>query len=638
MKLGVCCKPELIEAVKEAGYDYWEVHLANLASMDEETFEALRKKVEELQFPAETSNCFFSGDLNLYGDDLSPVAAYTDKALKRLAALGGQVAVVGSGGLRKIPEGASREVYEEKFAGVMRLCGEIARKYGITLALEPLNFTETNLINTVEEALMLLRKIDHPNVKCLADFYHVSRVNEPVKNIASAGEALAHVHIAVGDDRHLPTVDDEEICHQWKKALDDNGYDARISLEGNTKPDFEEVINATYPIMKEIFRPAPHRIQITKYEVLGNLPDPFLMKDGTRITDPAQWEARRAEMYKDVIELQYGTQPPKPEFLEVELIQSGWNGKAKNVQNYRITTGTKACPVSFYMKVFLPAGEGPFPAVVDGDLCWTYALDNAWRDAFLDEGIMLVMFNRTELANDIQHEGRRKGPLYNAYPEYTFGALGAWAWGFSRCVDALEILGLADMDNITFTGHSRGGKTAALAGALDPRASIVNPNETNAGACSCYRIHMSAIREDGVEKPSETLADLHRNFDFWIGEDMADYTQREADLPFDCHMLKAMVAPRTLFISEAASDIWTNPVGTWMTTMAAKEVYKFLNASDDLYWYFRDGYHQHALQDVKMLVNLIKHKTEGRRLHADFFRLPFEEKPLIFDWKCPEKE
>ena len=42
----------------------------------------------------------------------------------------------------------------------------------------------------------------------------------------------------------------------------------------------------------------------------------------------------------------------------------------------------------------------------------------------------------------------------------------------------------------------------------------------------------------------------------------------------DAHFLKAMVAPRTLIVAEAASDIWTNPIGTWMTTQGAGEVYK----------------------------------------------------------------
>jgi hypothetical protein len=67
---------------------------------------------------------------------------------------------------------------------------------------------------------------------------------------------------------------------------------------------------------------------------------------------------------------------------------------------------------------------------------------------------------------------------------------------------------------IAFSGHSRGGKTAMLAGVLDERASIVNPNATCAGSASCYRVHVKAEDDDGKVGPSETLDDLIRNFDF----------------------------------------------------------------------------------------------------------------------------
>ena len=92
----------------------------------------------------------------------------------------------------------------------------------------------------------------------------------------------------------------------------------------------------------------------------------------------------------------------------------------------------------------------------------------------------------------------------------------AWAWGYSRCVDALEVIGCFDLDFIAFTGHLRGGKTAMLAGALDERASIVNPNETCAGGCGCYRLHLSALTEDGKEERSETLQDPSEHFVFWF--------------------------------------------------------------------------------------------------------------------------
>ncbi len=373
-------------------------------------------------------------------------------------------------------------------------------------------------------------------------------------------------------------------------------------------------------------------LHVTKYEVLGKLPDLLTFEDGTSVKTPDDWQMRRGEIYKTAVELQYGTLPPAPEFLEVETLYIG--GK---VCSYRIHTGTKARPVSFLMKLILPASGNNFPAIVDGDMCFPYHLNSDYLAAATDEGVAWVFFDRTELAHDIQGEGRRKGQLYDTYPDYTFGALGAWAWGYSRCVDALEIIcqnqkkPLIDLSLIAFSGHSRGGKTAALAGAVDQRAAVVNPNETCAGACGCYRIHMEGYCEGISPFRSETLRDLWNNFSFWMGPDLGDYADREAELPFDAHFLKALVAPRVLFVSEAAGDIWSNPVGSWMTSVAAKKAYDLLGASDNLYWYFRAGTHSHEVQDIKMLVNIIKRQKDPSVPMAEgFFITPFSPFDPIF--------
>jgi len=366
-------------------------------------------------------------------------------------------------------------------------------------------------------------------------------------------------------------------------------------------------------------------LEVTSYEVLGELPDIFTFDNGEKLTAPADWARRRDEIYKTAVELQYGAMPPAPEFLEIETLYNGGDSNS-----YKITTGRRDCPVSFRMQLLHPNIKERCPVIVDGDMCFPYFTHNDYVKTALDKNIAWAFFDRTELAHDVRREGRGHGQLYRAYPEYTFGALGAWAWGYSRCVDALIQLGVIDESAITYTGHSRGGKTAMLAGVLDTRAAIVCPNDTNAGSCSCYRIHMSGINEKGEEKKSETLADLYSKFGFWLGEGMADYIDRENELPFDCHFLKAMVAPRTLFVSEAVHDIWGNPIGSWQTTKAAEELFDFLGAKDNLYWYFRDGRHMHSVEDVEMLVNLIEHKVRGAALSEKFFRRPFEEKPLIF--------
>lgn len=370
-------------------------------------------------------------------------------------------------------------------------------------------------------------------------------------------------------------------------------------------------------------------LKVTQYEVLGELPNPFVFNDGTRVKTPADWPKRRAELYKTAIELQYGTMPPAPEFVEVEplYLGSGWR-----ISCYRITSGTRENPVSFTMYVHLPKQEGPCPVAITGDMCFPLPYERDYVQSFTENGVALVMFNRTEIVPDVATQPPRQGSLYKAYPECSFGAIGAWAWGYSRCVDALEQLNLVDMGCIAFTGLSRGGKTAALAGALDERAAIVNPHETCAGACSCYRLHMRAITEDGDERPSETLKNLVTNFPFWMGPELIQYADREAELPFDAHDLKAMIAPRVLLIGEAASDIWANPIGSWQTSEAAKEVYKFLGKEENLLWYFRTGYHDQTPEDVAQLINVIRHTYYGDPLNDKYFKTPFRKPDPMFHW------
>ncbi len=377
----------------------------------------------------------------------------------------------------------------------------------------------------------------------------------------------------------------------------------------------------------------PGLLHVTKYEVLGELPALLTFADGTPVT-PDGWERRRAELYESAVELQYGGMPPAPEFVEVE--QLNFNAR---MATYHVHTGTRARPITFTMTVMLPPeGTTPtgrtFPCILDGDMCFPFHFDREFLNPALKEGIAWVFFNRTELAHDM---GRRKGQIYDTYPDGRFGATAAWAWGYSRCVDALEIIcswrtpPLLDLSLIAFTGHSRGGKTAMLAGAVDTRAAVVNPNETCAGACGCYRIHMEGYCDGFPAGRSETLRDLWNNFAFWMGPKMGDYADREADLPFDAHFLKAMVAPRVLFVSEAAGDIWANPVGSLMTTQAAGEAYRMLGVPDRLYWYFREGTHGHTPLDVAMLVNVMKRlKDPATPLREEFFKAPCTPPAPIF--------
>ena len=77
-------------------------------------------------------------------------------------------------------------------------------------------------------------------------------------------------------------------------------------------------------------------LEVTSYKVLGQLPDIFTFDNGEELKSTADWERRRAEIYKTAVELQYGTMPPEPEFLEIETLYFG-----KNSNSFKITTGKR---------------------------------------------------------------------------------------------------------------------------------------------------------------------------------------------------------------------------------------------------------------------------------------------------------
>ncbi len=97
-------------------------------------------------------------------------------------------------------------------------------------------------------------------------------------------------------------------------------------------------------------------MKITGIDILGRLPDPFLCGDGSRVTSPADWEKRRAELFAPCVDLQYGGMPPEPEFVELHPTYAAPGTKFRT---YRVTTGRRAHPVSFQLLVHWP--EAPKP-------------------------------------------------------------------------------------------------------------------------------------------------------------------------------------------------------------------------------------------------------------------------------------
>ena len=255
-KFGVAVDIDKIGDIAETGYDYIELPLSLVAAGNEENFQKYLTAIQNAPIQAESFNCFFPGHIALMGDgvDEETVLTYVEKALSRAARLGGKLAVVGSGKSRSIPENAAPEKAREDFCRLLRRCGDVAEKNGMTIVLEPLNRTETNFINTVNEGLEICRRVDHPSVQCLVDFYHFHQSGESLKAIENSGGLIAHVHVSEGETREMPSTPAQlEQCRRWAEALRKCEYRGNVSLEGFFKPNFREDIQETHKMLTEYF-------------------------------------------------------------------------------------------------------------------------------------------------------------------------------------------------------------------------------------------------------------------------------------------------------------------------------------------------------------------------------------------------
>ena len=234
-RVGVCTSLSNAPAVKAAGGHHVEQGVAAfmIPEQDEEAFSARLREASSCCLPIISCNGFFPGDLRLTGPDADYERAvrYTEVAMQRCAMTGVVTVVLGSAGARSIPDGFPREEAEAQFIALLKRLGPIARKYGVTIVIEPLRRQECNFINTVEEGCEIARRVKHPNVRVLADLYHMTQEGEGPQSILKAGRKyLRHVHVAENARRTPPGVDGDDFTPYFR-ALKEIGYRGNISIE-----------------------------------------------------------------------------------------------------------------------------------------------------------------------------------------------------------------------------------------------------------------------------------------------------------------------------------------------------------------------------------------------------------------------
>jgi hypothetical protein len=352
-----------------------------------------------------------------------------------------------------------------------------------------------------------------------------------------------------------------------------------------------------------------------------NLPDPLTLKDGRKVTSAAMWRTRRAELIEDFEREIYGRRPSNTPKVSWQVVKTSRerNGDVATVTRQllgRVDNSTHpAISVNIQAILTLPAdvrgrvpviiqfgggtfdlpagvstspnpcqipgggrGAAPPPAAV--------SQQPTWQQQILSRGWGYVNFNPGSVQGDCGTglQAGIIGLVNKGQPRKLddWGGLSAWGWGASRLVDYLETDSAIDASRVGVQGHSRYGKAALLAMALDERFAIGYISSSGHGGAKLHR-----------RKYGETVENVATRYYYWMGANYLKYVGKWDTMPVDSHELIAACAPRPVFISAGngpgpvnadgtvqINDAWVDPRGSFLAAVGAGPVYRLLGKRD----------------------------------------------------------
>jgi len=335
------------------------------------------------------------------------------------------------------------------------------------------------------------------------------------------------------------------------------------------------------------------------------LPEILVGNDGTKTTSKERWnQIRRQEILVDFENQMYGKIPEGEVEVKFETIKEKevFGGKAI-MKEIRMTFSRDVKKHAIDILIYLPKSQSKVPVFLglnfkgnhtvidDSDITLTdswignddkfFITDNKATEAsrgmrqnrwpvekIMERGYGLATVfygdidpDKSDFSDGIHALFYEPGQNRPAKDEW--GSIAAWAWGLSRVMDYFAKDNNIDESKVALMGHSRLGKASLWAGAADERFAIVISNDSGCGGAALSR-----------RRIGETVWRINNSFPHWFNDNFKDYDNNEDALPFDQHMLIALIAPRPVYVASAEDDEWADPKGEFLSAYLAGEVYK----------------------------------------------------------------
>ncbi len=336
--------------------------------------------------------------------------------------------------------------------------------------------------------------------------------------------------------------------------------------------------------------------------IYGYFPDSYqLTVLDRKVLDENAFGGGRLEEYKLRAQLHFGDETSETEIFYMDVVTPAGDPNAPVVliQTFCPRWDTLPHPAIYRPEDAGGCGGG----AVTGLMTYVFGryIATPPTEVILARGYAVATIYPSEFAPDRKEKGLAalKQMSRGLAPDnQRWGAIAAWAWGYSLMIDALEQDAEAPRDYISW-GHSRYGKSALLAAAFDERISGVISHQSGTGGASLNR-----------QKKGESVKAIIETFPHWFAKAYAKYAGGGEDMLIDQHHLLALIAPRPVLLGNARRDVWSDPNGAFRAALGADPVYKLYGSQGldqgrldtwspgaDLAYWIRPGTHGVVKED-----------------------------------------
>lgn len=139
---------------------------------------------------------------------------------------------------------------KDLFVKILQELAPHAKAAKATILVEALNRYETHLLKTQEDAVAICRRVKHPNVQIMSDFFHmgIEELNT-AKAIRKCGNFIRHVHLA--DSTRLQPGTGQTDFRAGFAALKAAGFKGYMALECGVLGEREKALEECARFLKE---------------------------------------------------------------------------------------------------------------------------------------------------------------------------------------------------------------------------------------------------------------------------------------------------------------------------------------------------------------------------------------------------